>query len=215
MANGRQPSGHLSALVSDVCEVWECQDIENEPEIVGRRGQAELGANLLQPSHQKRTLVHPLFDRAKLVFAGLEELVEYERPSSRVPPQLDRWYYRGVAGGPWLAISLVDRPTAGRDPTITAKARTWLVAWPARNRRRWAIPTSCGRRGCWPRMPVIRGPPPAIPVWQTAARDGLQDPRRARGQTASGALLPREGRSGIRAQDGGSLVRLSPTRGAA
>src|SRR5262249_61822970 len=34
-------------------------------------GQAELGANLLQPSHQKRALVHPLLDRAKRVLDGL------------------------------------------------------------------------------------------------------------------------------------------------
>ena len=57
-------------------QVWERHDIENAPEIVGQRGQAELGSNLLQPSHQKRTLVHPLLDRAKRVFNGHAALVE-------------------------------------------------------------------------------------------------------------------------------------------
>src|ERR1700750_977621 len=44
--------------------------------MVGERGQAELAANLLQPSHQKRTLVHPLLDRAERVFDGLAALIE-------------------------------------------------------------------------------------------------------------------------------------------
>src|SRR5947209_4516609 len=57
-------------------QFWQSYDIENAPEIVGERSQAELGANLLQPSHQKRTLVHPLLDRAKRVFDRLAALVE-------------------------------------------------------------------------------------------------------------------------------------------
>src|SRR5271169_3247320 len=57
-------------------QVWERHDIENAPQIVGQRGQAKLGANLLQPSHQKRTLVHPLLDRAKRVLDGLAASVE-------------------------------------------------------------------------------------------------------------------------------------------
>ena len=57
-------------------QLWELNDIEDPPEIVGERGQAELGANLLQPSHQKRTLVHPLLDRAKRVLDGLAALLE-------------------------------------------------------------------------------------------------------------------------------------------
>jgi len=50
--------------------------------------------------------------------------------------------------------ALDDRQRTGRDPTITAEARTWLVALACQSRRRWGIRTSCGRRGCWPRMPV-------------------------------------------------------------
>ena len=57
-------------------QLWQLHYIEDAPEIVDQRGQAELGANLLQPSHQKRTLVHPLFDRAERVFHGLAALVE-------------------------------------------------------------------------------------------------------------------------------------------
>jgi hypothetical protein len=63
-----RPGARQSTLAAD--------DIEDAPEIVGERGQAELAANLLQPSHQKRTLVHPLLDRTKRVFDGLAALIE-------------------------------------------------------------------------------------------------------------------------------------------
>jgi hypothetical protein len=44
--------------------------------------------------------------------------------------------------------ALDDRPRAGRDPVITAAAKTWLVAWRAGKPRSWVIPTNCadGRR---------------------------------------------------------------------
>ena len=57
-------------------QLWQLHKVEDAPEIVGERGQAELAANLLQPSHQKRTLVHPLLDRAERVFDGLAALIE-------------------------------------------------------------------------------------------------------------------------------------------
>ena len=52
-------------------QLWQLHKVEDAPEIVDERGQAELAANLLQPSYQKRTLVHPLLDRAERVFDGL------------------------------------------------------------------------------------------------------------------------------------------------
>src|SRR5947209_15459955 len=57
-------------------QLWQLHDIEDTPEIVDERGEAELGANLLQSSHQKRALVHPLLDRAERVFDRLAALVE-------------------------------------------------------------------------------------------------------------------------------------------
>src|ERR1700756_5640440 len=57
-------------------QLWQLHDIEDAPEIVGERGQAELAAHLLQPAHQKRALVDPLCDRAKRVFDGLAAFVE-------------------------------------------------------------------------------------------------------------------------------------------
>src|SRR5277367_654670 len=68
----------LSVLLCRTATHSSCRhpNIEHPPEIIGECGQAELGANLLQTSHQKRTLVHPLLDRAKRVLNGLAALVE-------------------------------------------------------------------------------------------------------------------------------------------
>jgi hypothetical protein len=57
-------------------QLGEPDEIEDPPEIVGECGQAEFGANLLQATHQKRALVHPLLDRAKWVFDRLATPVE-------------------------------------------------------------------------------------------------------------------------------------------
>src|SRR6516164_961359 len=57
-------------------QLWQFDNIEDTPEIVGERGQAELAANLLRPPHQKCALVHPLLDRAERVFDGLAASVE-------------------------------------------------------------------------------------------------------------------------------------------
>src|SRR3954447_2516404 len=51
-------------------------NIQHPPEIVGERGQAELGPDLLQTTQQKRPLVHQLLDRAKRVFDRLASTVE-------------------------------------------------------------------------------------------------------------------------------------------
>ena len=57
-------------------QLGEPDEIEDPPEIVGERGQAEFGADLLQATHQKRTLVHPLLDRAERVLDRLAAAVE-------------------------------------------------------------------------------------------------------------------------------------------
>jgi hypothetical protein len=66
----------------------EPDNIQYPPEIVSECGQAELGADLLQATHQKRTLVHPLLDRAKRVFDRLTTAIEDTGPlrQSRLHP---------------------------------------------------------------------------------------------------------------------------------
>jgi hypothetical protein len=57
-------------------QLGEPDNIEDAPEIIGKRGQAEFGTDLLQAAHQKRLLVHPLLDRAERVFDCLAAAVE-------------------------------------------------------------------------------------------------------------------------------------------
>jgi hypothetical protein len=66
-------------------QLGEPDDIQHPAEIVGERGQAELTTDLLQTTHQKRSLVHPLFDRAKRVLNRLTTPVE----NTRVPGKPD------------------------------------------------------------------------------------------------------------------------------
>src|SRR6478752_7416875 len=50
--------------------------IEHPAEIVGQGGQTELSPNLLQATHQKRALVHPLLDRAKRMLDRFATAIE-------------------------------------------------------------------------------------------------------------------------------------------
>jgi hypothetical protein len=54
----------------------DAEDVNGSPEIIGERGQAELGIHAVQPPHQERALVHPLFDRAEGVFDRFAAPVE-------------------------------------------------------------------------------------------------------------------------------------------
>ena len=76
-----QPGGAFQAATAAISS-REPDNIEHPPEIVGERGQAELGPDLLQATHQKRPLVHPLFDRAKRMFDRLASAVENTRDAS-------------------------------------------------------------------------------------------------------------------------------------
>jgi hypothetical protein len=69
-------------------QVSEPDDIQHPPEIVGERGQTELGADLLQATHQKRTLAHPLLNCAKWVLDRLTTAIEDAGPlrQSRLHP---------------------------------------------------------------------------------------------------------------------------------
>jgi hypothetical protein len=54
----------------------DAQDIDGSPEIIGERGQAELGADFLQALNQEGTLVHPLLDRPERMLDGFASHVE-------------------------------------------------------------------------------------------------------------------------------------------
>ena len=154
----------------------------------------------LQEIARSRTEPASRVERARIILGYLAEPSAYAVAcavgvtAQTVSRCLDRAAELGVIE------ALDDRQRTGRDPTITAEARTWLVALACQSRRRWGIRTSCGRRGCWPRMPVIGAQPPATPVWPNSLKGRCARSSRSRGQAAQGALLPGEARSGIRAK---------------
>ena len=107
-------------------------------------------------------------ERARIILAYLED------PSAYGVAQLIGVTHQTVtrclerAAELGVIEALDDRPRTGRDPVIAPEAKPGWWRWPARSRRSWAIRTSCGQRGCWPRMPVIRVQPRgtrACPNW--------------------------------------------------
>src|ERR1700730_16346964 len=46
-------------------QLFHAKDVERPAQIVGKRRQAELGAHLLEATHEEGPLVHPLLDRAE------------------------------------------------------------------------------------------------------------------------------------------------------
>src|SRR3984893_18052173 len=79
---------------------------------------------------------------------------------------VQRCVERALAYGPMAALD--DRPRSGKEPTITAEAKAWLLSVAAARRRNWAIRTNCGRRDCWLAMQVStdrRKDTAASPSW--------------------------------------------------
>jgi hypothetical protein len=58
--------------------------------------------------------------------------------------------------------ALDDRPRAGRDPVMTAEAKTWLVALACRKAKELVIPTNCEPPGCSPHTLASTDRPPGI-----------------------------------------------------
>src|SRR3984893_18631834 len=52
------------------------RECERPPQIIDERGQAELGADIVEALHQKGALVHPLLDRAEGMLDHLAPPVE-------------------------------------------------------------------------------------------------------------------------------------------
>src|SRR5579863_3139712 len=60
---------------------------------------------------------------------------------------VQRCVERVLAYGPMAALD--DRPRPGKEPTITAEARAWLVSLACRKAKDLGYPHDCGRRGFW------------------------------------------------------------------
>src|SRR3954471_14239334 len=81
--NARQPCLAMASPPHRRHQISKSNKIENPPEIVCERGQAEFTPHLLQSAHQEGALVHPLLDRVKRMFHYLTPLVENLGPLSQ------------------------------------------------------------------------------------------------------------------------------------
>src|SRR6516162_9201137 len=149
-------------------------------------------------------------ERARIILAYLEEPSAYAVTQQTVTRCLKRAAELGVIE------ALDDRPRAGRDPVITAEAKTWLVALACQKPKELglsarAVDHSAARRAC----PSIRTVGGASQPREPGPRNGLQNLGRATRQAAQSTLLPREARSRLRAQDGRNPLCLPAGSGAA
>jgi hypothetical protein len=58
----------------------DAEDVERAAQIIGERGQAELGAHVGEAAHQEGALIHPLLDAAERMLDDLAAAVENRRP---------------------------------------------------------------------------------------------------------------------------------------
>src|SRR5436190_18267173 len=106
--------------------------------------------------------------------------------------------------------ALEDRPRPGREPTISAEAKTWVVNLACRKAKELGYPHEMWTTRLLARHAREHGPVEGARL-PGAARSGHigQHPQRARDKAAQGPLLPGTPRPGVQTEDGGGSVRLS------
>jgi transposase len=75
---------------------------------------------------------------------------------------VQRCVERALAYGAMAALD--DRPRPGKEPTITAEAKAWLVSLACRKAKELGYRTNCGRHGCWLAMRASMDRRKGIPV---------------------------------------------------
>src|SRR4051812_34158614 len=110
-------------------------------------------------------------ERARIILAYLDDPSAYAvaRAIGVTQQTVTRCLERAAELG--VIEALDDRPRAGRDPVMTAEAKTWLVALACRKARNWVIPTSCGPPGCSPHTLASTDRPPGIRAWRSWPRE--------------------------------------------
>ena len=78
---------------------FDAKDVEGPAEIVGERGEAELGPDIVEALHQKGALVHPLLDAAEGMLDDLAAPVRIPAFSARTKAALQAAKARGVKLG--------------------------------------------------------------------------------------------------------------------
>ena len=149
-------------------------------------------------------------ERARIILAYLAEPSAYAvaRTIGVTQQTVSRCLKRAAELG--VIEALDDRPRAGRDPVITAEAKTWLVALACQKPKELGYPHELWTTGCSPRMPVNTPRRQGIPAsgnWPKGrfARSwpSTRSSRtRACPRESGGALLPGKARSRVRPQNG-------------
>jgi len=134
--------------------------------VIALPSDAEQRQRLVEIS-RSRTEPTSRVERARIILAYLEEPSAYAvaRTIGVTQQTVTRCLERAAELG--VIEALDDRPRTGRDPVITAEAKTWLVALACRKAKELGYPPSCGRPGCSPNMPGNMDHPPGIRAWRS------------------------------------------------
>src|SRR5215468_5613534 len=171
---------------------------------IGEKDLAELGAIA-----RSRTEPASRVERARMLLAYREDLSFFAVAQAMgVHHQtVQRCVERALAYGPIAALG--DRPRPGKEPTITAEAKAWVVNLACRKAKELGYP-----HDATPRPPCARAGPSRgaqLPC-QTGSGHVVQHTQWAGDKAAQSALLPGTTRPAVQTEDGGGSVRLPPSK---
>ena len=130
-------------------------------------------------------------ERSRIILAYLEGPSAYAvaRTIGVTQQTVTRCLERAAERG--VIEALDDRPRAGRDPVITAEAKTWLVALACRKAKEFGLsPRAVDHPAAHCACPATRTVRRASELGEAGPGDGVQDLGRAGNQAAQGTLLP-------------------------
>ena len=133
-----------------------------------RRALVEISRSRTEPANR--------VERARIILAYLKEPSAYAvaRAMGVSQQTVTRCLERAAELG--VLAALDDRARTGRDATITAEARTWLVGLACAKPTQFGYPHELGRPVCWPRMRAITDRAPPSEPSEAGPGTGVQDP---------------------------------------
>jgi hypothetical protein len=168
---------------------WTGGDLAAPRRVIALATDAEQRRRLVEIS-RSRSEPTSRVERARIIPAYLEEPSAYAvaRAIGVTQQTVTRCLGRAAESG--VNAALDDRPRAGRDPVITAEAKTWLVALACRKAKGVglsprAVDHPAARCACPSTRPTRR----ASELGEAGPGHGLQNIGGARSQAAQGALL--------------------------
>ena len=154
-------------------------------------------------------------ERARIILAYLEEPSAYEvaRTIGVTQQTVTRCLERAAELG--VIEALDDRPRAGRDPVITAEAKTWLVALACQKAKELGYPHELWTTRLLAAHARRHGPPAGHPSLAKLAQGTVCKILAKHDVRPHKVRYSGKTRSGVRAQDGGNPLRLPSSGDAA